>query len=390
MNPVRLFCLVAFLSAVPFLQAKEPDAFYCFQPQLLPQTAFVQKLTALPEWEQFCTLFCEAVDHGIQKELNDRQKLEKVLTPELVNRLTEVVVTRGLTFRNAIQKVASHLESVVFVAEANDDLEFDGALAIIINVDPSKGLGGLHHLDEFKEGINYRFLKNEADGNFILKIAFNHQGKNVEFCCAGLKLPETDNRYAVLFAKEDGIQRYYDAFKKGQTGEEFAKGYVEKIVVGDRCFRALEKFGNEHAWATRAVDVCSKIKSVEFGFRDLDGVTQAEFRLSLNQTDDARLTRDLIGGTGMLIRLAAARDGTSSETKDLARQAASFWDTVNVEINGTDILVTMKLDNADLWKLISESLQKVNNELRQKKERSASLHESRVSIERFIMSIVRD
>jgi len=385
MNTARTFLCAVFLSVAFPLLAKEPDAFYCAKPQALAQTAFVQKLTSLPEWNMFRTQVCDAIDKAVNTNLADRQQLEKGLPPALAEQLADKVASTGFSIQKVADGLAEHLEAVVVIAEEGESREFDGVIALIGDVDRSSGLVWLSMIDGIQEGKDYKFLKQESNGDFIIQVSSRFRDHDVKFGCAGLKLPGSGDRYAVLFSKKS-IQKYYDAFKKGQTGEEYAKGYAEKLIVNERCFRTLENFGQKQAWPNRTLEVVGKIKGVEIGNRDVSGVTQIEARLSLIKEDDAKTVRDLVLSAGILVEIAAAaKEETDAETKDLARQVANFLKTVKAEVNGNDVVVTVKLDGTDFWKLASIGLKNVSNELSQKKDYS-SLREN---LQRHIMSIVQ-
>jgi hypothetical protein len=382
MNTTRLFLCTAFLFAAFPLLAKEPDAFYYAKPQAFAQTAFVQKLTSLPEWNAFRNQACDAIDKAVNRNLTDQQNLDKVLPPALADQ----VASRHFSIREVADKLTQYLEAVIVMAEENDSREFDGVVALIGNVDPSNGLGYLQMIDDIQEGKDYKFLKKDASGDFIIQVSTQFRERTIEFGCAGLKLPGNNNRYALLFARNAGIQKYYEAFKKGQTGEEYAKGYAQKLVVNDRCFRSLERFGQKQGWANRVMEVCKRIKGVEMGYRDVDGTTQIEVGVSLSQEDEANAVKDLVLGASMFVELAAvAKEETAAETKDMARQAANFLKTIKAEANGNKVAVTVKLDDSNLWKLVSAGLKKGSDELSQKKDYS-SLREE---IQRSIMSIVQ-
>lgn len=353
MNTVRsfLFC-TTFLLATSFLQAKEPDALCCVQLKACGETAFAKKLTSLPEWTLFRDVFCDAVDRGIQKELADRSKLEKVLPPEFVGLIAQAIKRYNVSFRD-IERAAQHLETIVFAAHANDNGGFDGVLAFIVDIDPSPSLMWLQMLDGFL-GKNM-FLKQEPNGDFIVNFTFKLQEQKIEFCCAGLKLPGKTNRYALLFSDAENIQRYCGEFKSGRTGEEHAAGYAGKIIVSEHCFRSLEEFGKQHAWAAKTTEVCGKIIGIVFGCRENDGATQLDIRFSLRQAADAKRVHDT------LVRLA---DFVPFLTD--TPSAANLSEIVHVELNGTDVVVTIKLDSPEVLRIIGNVLQQTSEELMKK------------------------
>jgi len=390
MNTARMLLCVAFLSIASLLWAKDPDAFYYVKPKAVSQTAFAQKLTSLPEWDTFRALFCETVDKVANKGLTDKQNLEKALPSKLAEQLADNIESRGgVSVREVVDALAEHLEAIIVMADETEFQGFTGVVALIGDAHPAMGLVWLPLAEGIEEGKDYKFLKKDQNGDFILQADFYSKqlNRDIKLCCAGLKLPGSADRYALLFSNEVGIQKYYDAFKNGQTGEEYAKGYGKKVVVGDRCFRALEKKGKELGWPTRARETCGKIKAVELGCRDIDGATQIEIGLSLKQEDDAKMVRDLILGAGMFVQLAAAaREEAGADTK-WGQQIADFLQTVKAEANGTDVVATVKLDSPDLWNLIAKGLTKASDELRQKKDYSSLRNEIREKLERAVKSI---
>ena len=357
MRSTKSFLFVVCLLTAPLLQSQEPDAFLCIRPKLYPQTAFAQKLTALPEWKPFCELFCNAVDKGITRELADRQKLERVLPAPFADLVAQAVTKRGFTFRQAVEKVVSHLDAVIFVAETNDSRRPTGLLAAIVDVDPSPSLGWVRILPDLVDGVTYNVLKEEANGDFISAISFRHQGMLVKFCFAVVKLP--DSRYALLFSDEANIQRYFGEFKEGRTGEEYAEGFVEKLVIGNRFFRFFEEFGTRHHWSVQAAEVCAKIEKVELGVRDIDGATHIEGRVSLRQSGDAAAAYAWLRGS-----LAFVQFSTD------ARIGADFLQTISIELNEPDagVAVAIKLDHPALWSLMSHVLSKASDGIRKRGE----------------------
>jgi len=355
MRIVKSFFFVACLLAVSLLHAKEPDVFYYFHPKACEEMAFARQLTSLPEWKQFWSLFCDAIDKGIQKELTDRRKLEEHLPPKFVDMLISVIEKPGFSFRNVIGKVGEHLEAVVFMVETTPPKKIDGVFALILNVDPSQGLAWLPMIEDIKEGEDYWLLKRGPDSDFILKAVATHDGKSVEFCCAGLKLPGNDYRFALLFSDEANIQRYFETFKAGQTGEEHAKGCVEKFVVGDRCFRVLETLGQQYGWDAKAMEIFKKTRNLELSCRDDDGATRIKVQLSLQQADDAKAARDMLAGYIALVQFSTD-----------AREISSLLQTINIELDDTDVLVEVTLDHPKLWELLSNILSKASDEIKKK------------------------
>ena len=361
-NIKSFFCTVFVLTLVTAssLQAQEPDIFFCVRPKACLETAFVKKVTALPEWEPFWTLFCDAGNKGIRKELNDRQQLEKVLPPKAIDMVARTLAIHDFSFRTVVENIVEHLEAVILMADINDARKVDGVLALIADVDPSIGLVLLPLLNDFTEKIDYTILKRGTNGDFIVKFFFRlpQQNLDIEFCCAGLKLPGQANRYALLFSNEKHIQKYFDAFKEGRTGEQYAAGYAHKITVRESAFHAIAGLDRPAPWAALSAEILDKIKGVEFGVGDKEGITQVELRFSLRQPEDAQTIRDMFAGAIALAQLSA----------HFSPETTSLLQTINIESNGNDVVAMIKLDHPELWKKTSSVLNKASDGIRKKHE----------------------
>ena len=355
------FCAVLLLmfATASRLHAKEPDIFFYANPKAIQEMSFVKQTTSLPEWEPFWSLFCAESDKGIRKELTHREQLAKVLPSKLVDVIAQGT-TSGISFRDAVQKVSEHLEAVVFMAEANDMQGFDGVVALIGDVNPAPVLVWLPMLGGIEEGTDYIILKQEPNGEFIIKVFFRFPARNIniEFCCAGLKLPGQTSRYALLFSNEEHIRKYFSDFKEGRTTEEYAKGFAQRIVVREPCFRFLEELGKQHTSVAQAADIFGKIKSIEFSLGDKDRASQVEVRLSLGQAEDVKTIHDLLGGFLALVQLSP----------NVSPEAIRVLQSIRVESEKNDMLITMKLDHPELLKLISDALNKISNGIRKKNE----------------------
>ena len=355
MNIIRSFLCIVFLSTAFQLSAKEPDIFFYTKPKAYSQMEFVKKMTALPEWERFSTQFCDAVDEGIRKELSDRQKLEKILPSKAVDLLLRKA--QDVDFRTILDVVSQHFEVIVFMADVND-AKFSGMFAIVIDVDPSPAIRWLSMLEGVEEGRDYKFLKKEPNGEFIIKATIRHKEKHYEFCCAGLELPNDD--YVVFCSDEDNVQKYFDLLKTGSVSEEYAKNAAGKLIVGEHCFRFLEEWGNQYDWVSKVKEFKEhgrKIKGLEFGLSDVEGTSQMSARLSLRQKNDAEAVRDMLLGIVAVVRL----------TTD-SREIANFFQTSSIESSGSDVIMTVKLDHPDLWGLISGILAKASDGIKKKNE----------------------
>ena len=349
--------LLSISATASSLQAKEPDIFFYANPKAIQEMSFVKQTTSLPEWEPFWSLFCGESDKGIRKELTHREQLEKVLPSKLIDVLAQSI-TSGISFRDAVQKVSEHLEAVVFMAEANDMQSFDGVVALIGDVNPAPVLVWLPMLGGIEEGTDYTILKQEPNGEFIIKVFFRFPVRNIkiEFCCAGLKLP--GSRYALLFSNEEQIHKYFSDFKEGRTTEEYAKSFAQRIVVREPCFRSLEELGKQHTWAAQVADILGKIKGIEFGLRDKDGTSQVEVRLSLRQAEDVKTIHDLFDGFLALVQFST----------NVSPETIRVLQSIRVESVENDMLIMATLDQTDLLKLISNALNKISNGIRKKNE----------------------
>ncbi len=376
---LKLAFFLALLLPAAFLAAKEPDVFYCAHPSQYSKTAFVQKLLEMPEWGPFWTLFTDAVDKGVDKELTDPKKLEKGLPAPLAELIAKGVEKRRFSAREAVDEIFTHLQTVIVSVTGDDDdneaeeireavydlnkalagtkkldWEMEGVVALVLDVNPRKWMDVLEH---FTEGKDYKFLKNESNGDFILEADIEHAGHEIEFCCASVKLPG-EKRYALIFSDEDHIRRKFEEFKNGKTGEDVAKGYVKKLVLGERCFLFASEFGKQHGWAESATDLLGNVKRFESGVHDVDGVTQVEARLSLRKPENAKAVHDLLAGLAALVQLSQTAD-----SKEEAKQVARFLQSVKLDLSGNDVALKVKLDHPDLWGLISIVLKKGTQEM---------------------------
>jgi hypothetical protein len=148
---------------------------------------FVKRLTALPEWEPFFDAFTKTCDNAIDKELS-RENLRRRLPDQIADDL-RLFLESGISTKKGTETVFQHLEAVIFKLQADFDddeidenlqditdllqgrkkdleFDFDGLLAFIIDVNPRSFLSFLKY---FREKTDYQFLRNEPNGDIVLK-----------------------------------------------------------------------------------------------------------------------------------------------------------------------------------------------------------------------------
>lgn len=330
---------------------------------------FVKRLTALPEWEPFFEVFTQTCDKAIDQELS-RKNLQKRL-PELVVNDLRKFLESGISTKTSIETVFQHLEAIVFKLQADDDdkidenlqnitdllqgrkkdldLEFDGLLAFIIDVNPRSYLSFLKY---FRENTDYQFLRNEPAGDFVLKFDFEFHDRDIEFCCAGIKL--NTGRYAVLFSDDDQIIPYCQAFKSGRYAGMDTTQPQKELILEETCFLFLDRQLKHTKLDSKGTEFFSKIRKINATLHDVSGVSQLEIIAAMQTEEDAHAVRDLLAGLLAFAQL-------SVKENSLER---GLLQAVQTQTAGTDVSVTVKLDNPELWKLIAQGLQQATEKIK--------------------------
>ena len=373
----------AFLIVLPVILAMLPTAMpqvfaeeglsivsYEVRPNAFVSSDFCRRLTALPEWEPFFTTFTDAVDKALPKELS-RDRLNGKLPDEMIDDIQNVL-DRGISSRRAVESFFEHVDVIVFELRADIDsitlgegldglvklfqsgkidvkVGIDGVLGTVIDVNPRKLLPALKYL---KEGKDYEFLRNEADGDFVLKFHFRFHDHKIGFCCAGVKIPNRD-RYALLFSGKQEIDDYVKMFKDGKFAA-VSNSPVKEVVLAEPCFLFLDREWKKTGLHSNESDFLSKIKMLKASFRDVDGVSQIDLSATMRSADDARQLRDLLNGLTALVRL----------TQNADSPAMKLLDSFSVDIEEEKVTVAAKLDNDELWKGIAEVLKKATKEIK--------------------------
>ncbi|MDR0338406.1 MAG: hypothetical protein LBI18_15130 [Planctomycetaceae bacterium] len=357
----------------------------------LTSSDFVKRLTALPEWEPFFDLFTQTCDKRIDKELS-RENLQRKLPEPIVNDL-RFFLESGISTKNGIETVFQHLEAVIGELQADFDheeidenlqditdllqgrkkdldLEFDGLLAFIVDVNPRSFLTFLKY---FRERTDYRFLRNEPNGDFVLKFDFEYRDRDIEFCCAGVKL--ANGRYVFLFSDDDSIEQYCRAFRTGRYAQLDTAEPKKEIVLEETCFRFLDRqlkklkrdFNGEVVIEnfidrqqepvklnSNGLEFFGKIKKATMTLHEVNGVSQLHVKAIMRTAEDARFVRDLLMG---LLAFAQLNVANNAPERGLLQ-------AVQIDASGADVLVTVKLDNPELWKLIAKGLQQATEKLK--------------------------
>ncbi|MDR3196619.1 MAG: hypothetical protein LBU34_02015 [Planctomycetaceae bacterium] len=330
---------------------------------------FVKRLTALPEWEPFFEAFTKSCDKAIDKELS-RENLQRRLPEPVVNDL-RTFLESGISTKKGIETVFQHLEAVIFKLQADFDddeidenlqditdlvqgqkedldLNFDGLLAFIIDVNPRFCLSFLKY---FREKIDYQFLRNEPDGDFILKFDFEFYDRDIEFCCAGIKL--NTGRYAILFSDDDQIVPYYKAFKNGNYDKTDTTLPKKELVLEETCFLFLDRQLKRANLTSNGAEFLGKIRKVKTTLHEVNGVSQFEITAVMRTGEDARAVRDLLTGLLAFVQLSVTENSPER----------GLLQTIQINAAGTNVSVTVKLDNPELWKLIARQLQQITEKI---------------------------
>ncbi len=374
---VSLALLTALLTTPSSVRADDGPVILSYQAnqKALLSCNFCERLFALPEWEPFSKTFTDACDHALGKELS-REKLEKRLPKDIVD-VIRAQIDQSISTRKIIEGYFKHVEAIVFELQADFDdddgldenlkdlaqflagkkkdldLSFDGVLAFIVDVNPRKGLEILKY---FREGTDYKFLKNETDGDFILKFDFEYKNREIEFCCAGLKL-NGENRYALLFADDEDIARRCKAFKTGRYADLDTSKPMKKWTLEEPCFLFLDHQCKRTGLNSHGVEFFGKIKRAGMVFQDVDGVSQCELSAEMRSKDDALAGRDLLSG---LIALAQLNQDENSGAKNMLR-------SIKIDNKGNAVAVAVQFDSPELWKLIAQGLIEATKKIEEKK-----------------------
>ncbi|MDR1053451.1 MAG: hypothetical protein LBL39_04685 [Planctomycetaceae bacterium] len=354
------FCFVLNLSVI----GGEPIILYKDNFKAFKSSDFVKRLSKIPEWEPFVEAFTKDCDKKIEQNLS-RQKLSQIFPEQVVNDLRDFLES-DISTRKAIDTVFQHLEAVIFELHADFDreeidenlhditemlkghkkdleIDFDGLLAFIIDVNPRSGLSFLKY---FRAGTDYKFIRNnEPDGDFILKFDFEFNDRDIEFCCAGVQLG--GGLYAVIFADDEQIVQYYQSFKKGRYTGLNTKQPKKELIVEENCFLFIDKQLKRAKVHSNGTEFFGKIKKVKSILHDVDGVSQLEIVASMRTAGDSVAVHDLLVGLLAFVQLTFT-DGSSENSLSQAIKV----DTAA----GNNVIVSVKLDDPEIWKLITKCL----------------------------------
>ncbi|MDR0611165.1 MAG: hypothetical protein LBG58_13730 [Planctomycetaceae bacterium] len=331
---------------------------------------FVKRLTALPEWEPFFEVFTKTCDEAIDKELS-RENLRRRLPDQIANDL-RLFLESGISTKKGIETAFQHLEAVIFKLQADFDddeidenlqditdllrgqkkeldLDFDGLLAFIIDVNPRSFLTFLKY---FREKTDYQFLRNEPNGDFILKFDFEYYDHDIEFCCAGIKL--NTGRYAILFSDDDQIVQYSKAFKTGRYAEMDTTQPQKELILEETCFLFLDRQLKRAKLDSNETGFFGKIKKVKAALHEANSVTQLEITADMRTGEDAHAVRDLLTGLSAFAQLNVTENSPER----------GLLQAVQINAAGTNVSVTAKLDNPELWKLIAKGLQQATEKIK--------------------------
>lgn len=333
-----------------------------------------KKLFALPQWETFCDAFTSACDEALTRELT-RDKLQNHLPGPMVDDIVKAA-DRGISTRSALKTYVKHVQAIVFEIQADFDddddidetlddiqklitrqgkeldLDVDGFLAFVLDVNPRPCLAALKYL---REGRDYKFLRNVEDGDFILDFDFEHKGQEIEFCCAGLKLD--GGYYALVFTNsDDDLLRRCNAMKKSGKLTKDLDVAKEEFVVEKPAFRFIEKAQQRFA-PVAATDFLGKIKRFNSVYDEAEGAGRLRWTLEMTSEQDAKSIRDIVAGFIALAQMQAPQGEVSVN---------DFLASIVVETQGDKINIVLK-DHPDLWKLTAFVLEKMTEEINKRK-----------------------
>lgn len=347
------------------------------QPKANRNSDFAKRLAELPEWETFVTAFTGACDQALGKELT-LERLEKRLPPSAAAQVNDFI-KKGLSTRKGYEIFAAHVDAVLFELEADFDhkhgdenlkdmldflrgpkkdleLDFDGFLAFVMDVNPRDFLS---FLENFRKDKDYRFLKNEPEGDFILEFDFEYRGREIEACCTGLKL-SGENRYVLIFSNEDDIRRYCEAFQTGRYADLDYSKPLTQIGLEESFFLFLDRQQRRLGADSIGTGFLSKIKRATLTFHDVDGVSVLEISGEMTNRDEAKSMNDILTGFIALGQLQFENDATA---KELLR-------SIRTDATDNKVSVQLKLDHGVVWKLLGKGLKIAADEINRRAGRS--------------------
>lgn len=359
------------------LAAEESPVIIRFQSnqKSLLSSSFCARLLALPEWEPFFDAFTKACDKGFERE--KQRILDKL--PKDVSSDIQRNSDKDLTTRRLIEGFAKHVDAIVFELRADLDrvdidenlkdifdilrgktkdieLDFDGVLAVLIDADPRDALPLLKYLRENKD---YKFLRNEPGGDFIIDFDFDFHDREIEFCMAGIQLPQKsgeNKRYALLFSNDDEIASLCESFKTGRHSQLDLSTPRKELALEETCFLFIEQQRQRFGLNSSGTEFFSKIKRLSTSFNDQDGAAQFELSVVMRSQEDAAALRDLLKGM-----LALAQLG-QPENSSLIKWIQS----IKIDAENANVAVAVKLDNPELWKELASGLTKATEKIEQK------------------------
>ncbi|MDR2345991.1 MAG: hypothetical protein LBE18_07985 [Planctomycetaceae bacterium] len=344
--------------------------------KIFASSDFAKRLLKLPEWNSYVETFTKACDKKIEQELS-ADKLNQILPSEVVKDLRQFLESE-ISTRHIAEAAFQHLEMIIFELQADFDrkeidenlqditdilkgrkkdleIDFDGVLAFIVDINPRSALSFLKY---FRKDTDYKFIQNEPNGDFILKFDFDFNGRDIEFCCAGIKLAA--DRYAFIFADDDQIKQYCKAFKTGRYAKLKSTKQKKELILKETCFLFLErqlKNANVDS-AEKGTEFLSKIKQVKLEFHEDKSIPQVEINATMHTTEDSTAVRDMLN---VLITVAQLQTSENSTERNLLK-------AVKVDTNGVNVFVKINLDNPDLWKIIAKGLKQATNKIKERNE----------------------
>lgn len=360
---ISVLVFFSLLLAMPFVQVKADDD------EMVPliyvqanqkgflESGFVKRLLALSEWEPFFQRFTEACDSAFAKEFS-RENLKKKLPPIVVDDIWNSIERDKISSRTVIEGFFNHVHSIIFQLEVEREeghIDFDdlaGVLAFEMDKNPREGLFVLKYLRENKD---YKFKKDDSNGDFIIDFDFDFRDEDIEFSCAGMKLPG-ENRYLLLLTKEKDVHYYLNRYKnKGVASMQ--DGSMLSCRVEEELFRILDKQSKRLACLSDYMEIFDKIDWLELTCKDIDGKSNITLQATMKNQEIAASVRDLVLG---FVALAKLNQSQNSELMKLA-------DSIQMNLDGSTVSLSVTPDGSVFWKHFSQMLDKATKEIQKRR-----------------------
>lgn len=339
-----LFFCTVLMSSASAQEFTKPMVSYQANQKALLASDFFRRLSALPEWDAFYTTFTETCNKALENELS-RERLLRYLPEEIVDDISKEW-EKGIQSKQIIESFFEHTEALFFEFYVDGPR---GCLALIGDVDPRNAKKVLTY---FREGTDFEILKDDPNGDFLLKFDFKYHGIRVLFYCAGLKLKQ-DGLFGLFFSNGLNIWEYAESFRTGKNADRDYSQSLKELVLDETCFHFLERQRQQVGLDYPGSELLEKVKELSASFHDVDGISQFDLKITMRSKEDAETLRRLIDGLVALVQLSQTSQNASLE----------WLHAFSLNVNGEGVFLIVKLDNPELWKLISKGLDKATKTL---------------------------